>query len=116
LYGDLLKARREWPALREGSGERRAVVAERDEGGCLLRYERGGLLILFNMSRLSRGGRLSRESGFSGGSGHPRAVETGRILWTSEAAAYGGRRAPGSEKAAGAALLPYEVVAIASAE
>jgi maltooligosyltrehalose trehalohydrolase len=94
LYGDLLKARREWPALRAGGAARRAEVAERDEGGCLLRYDRGaGLRVLFNLS------------------GHPRAVEAGRILWTSEAAAYGGRRKAGA--AAGTPLLPYEVVAIA---
>jgi maltooligosyltrehalose trehalohydrolase len=94
LYGDLLKARREWPALRAGGAARRAEVAERDEGGCLLRYDRGaGLRVLFNLS------------------GHPREVEAGRILWTSEAAAYGGRRKAGA--AAGTPLLPYEVVAIA---
>jgi maltooligosyltrehalose trehalohydrolase len=94
LYGDLLRARREWPALREGDAARRAEVAERDEGGCLLRFERGaGLRVLFNLS------------------GHPRKVEAGRILWTSEAAAYGGRRKAGA--AAGTPLLPYEVVAIA---
>jgi maltooligosyltrehalose trehalohydrolase len=94
LYGDLLKARREWPALREGDAARRAGVAERDERGCLLRYERGaGLRVLFNLS------------------GHPREVEAGRILWTSEAAAYGGRRKAGA--VAGTPLLPYEVVAIA---
>ncbi len=101
LYGDLLAARRQWPALRDYQ-HRNARILAGAGGGFVLEMVRGGrapepgrtVQVYFNLT--------DRPQPYPPGEG-------GALLFTSEAARYaGGRRETGR----GAELLPYECVAL----
>jgi maltooligosyltrehalose trehalohydrolase len=96
LYQDLLRARRDWPALRDYV-RRSARMLPDPVSGPLLRLIRGGrqdsadtIQALFNLS--SEPQALPRPDGTA-------------LLWTSESTQYGGRR---EDATSDDRLLPYE--------
>jgi len=93
LYRDLLAARREWPALRDFV-HRKARLLPDAANGPLLELVRGEVRAYFNLS--------DRPQPLPHG---------GRVLFTSEAAGYGGGRRESGDIGE---LLPYECTAFGS--
>jgi maltooligosyltrehalose trehalohydrolase len=105
LYGDLLAARRAWPALRDFTA--RAARLHPDSG-------RGGVLELLRGGHEARPGTTLRAYFNLGDRPQPLATPGGteRILFSSEAAVYGGSC---HDLDRPAELLPYECVALGPA-
>ncbi len=106
LYGDLLAARRSWPALRDLAN--RAARLLPDDQGKLLELVRGG--------RVVQPGRTVHV--FANLSGEPQALpptnaSSEALLFSSEAARYLGGRA---DRGRPGELLPYECVAFGPAD
>jgi maltooligosyltrehalose trehalohydrolase len=103
LYQDLLRARREWPALRDYS-QRSARILSDVQSGVILELVRGG-------RRPEAGGTIQALFNLTTQSQTIPFQNLANMLWTSEAEHYDGGRRPDMAKEC---LLPYECMVFGS--
>ncbi|MEP6957861.1 MAG: malto-oligosyltrehalose trehalohydrolase [Nitrospirota bacterium] len=103
LYQDLLRARREWPALRNYS-QRSARMLPNSESSLILELIRGG-------RRLDPGGTIQALFNLTAQSQTIPFPPPATVLWTSESELYHGERKASMAKES---LLPYECMVFGS--